>query len=431
VLRKSSVTFPFRIQPLRLLFWLLLAVPAGLLLWTGGRYLWARREWAAAQEELDKYAFDRALPHLQRCLEIWPDSLPTHLLAARTARRAGRLQEAQDQLKECQRLAPGSPDVALEEQLFRCQSGHMTADVETRFREAAQEGQANADLILEALALAYLDSYRLGAAQQCLNELLSREPDHVRAYVWRGYVRIGMGRYEEAEADFRKALELDPHCDEARLRLGEGLLTGKRPAEALSHFRYLHDQGKDSLDVLMGLARCERQLGQTAEARRLLQQADAQYPKSPAVLRELGEVALSANQPAEAERWLRRALDADPHDPKACYSLAQALRQLDRPKEADEYLSKSEQIDRDNQKLKEIVAKLGRRPGDTDLYCQAGLICLRNGQEQEGLRWLRGALQVDPRYGPAHRALADYYQSKGDHELARQHRAAADQAARP
>jgi Tfp pilus assembly protein PilF len=422
------VKLPSRIRPLRLLFWFLLTALAGFLLWTVGRQLWARHELSAAQQELDQYAFDRALPHLDNCLEVWPDSLSTHLLAARTARRAGRLQEAQEQLTACARVAPGDADVALEKQLLHCQEGGMTATEESGLRDAMQRGDANADLIREVLALAYLNSYRLGAAEECLNDLLTREPDHVQALVWRGYVHAGMHRFEASLTDFRKALELDPHRDEARLRLGEVLLVRGRPAEALPHFRYLHEHGNDSLAVLLGLARCQRRLSELAEARGFLEEAVAKYPTSSALLQERGELELSAGQPAKAEHWLRRALEADPHDSLACFSLAQALRQLGRGKEADEYQGKSEQLDREEQQLQKIVAELGKRPDEADLYRQAGLICLRNGQEQEGLRWLRGALQVDPHNGPTHRVLADYYEKKGEQELARRHRA---QAARP
>ena len=53
---------------------------------------------------------------------------------------------------------------------------------------------------------------------------------------------------------------------------------------------------------------------------------------------------------------------------------------------------------------------------------EAGSILLRVGEEEEGLRWLRSALRVDPTHRPTHRALADYYQRKGDKEQAEKHR---------
>ena len=48
----------------------------------------------------------------------------------------------------------------------------------------------------------------------------------------------------------------------------------------------------------------------------------------------------------------------------------------------------------------------------------AGEVLLRNGQEEEGLRWLRSALAVQPDHAATHRTLAGYYQTKGKPALA-------------
>jgi tetratricopeptide (TPR) repeat protein len=427
------VTPRLRVKPLRLLFWLLLAVPLGLLLYVGGRHLWARHHLRAAEADVERYAFARALPHLDRCLEAWPDSLPTRLLAARTARRAGRLDLARAHLRECQRLAPAAPEVVLEGRLLRCQTGDLGPGEDEDLRAAVQEGHPQTGLILEALALGYLYDYRLGNALRYVDLLLAREPGHVQGYVWRGYVREALRQHEAAREDYRKALELDPHCDEARLRLAEGLAVYGSPEEALTHFEYLRGRGADALAVLLGLARCHRRKGEPDEARRLLDEAVAEHPPSRAVLRERGELELDAGRAAEAERWLRRALAVDPHDSLTCYGLSQALRRRGKPKEAETYLKRYEDLERQSARLGQIVRDLGKRPGDAGLYCEAGTICLRNGQEEEGLRWLRGALQIHPGHRPAHRALADYYERTGRPELARPHRqqAGAAQAARP
>ena len=53
---------------------------------------------------------------------------------------------------------------------------------------------------------------------------------------------------------------------------------------------------------------------------------------------------------------------------------------------------------------------------------------VNNGASQ-AVRWLQGALNRDPRYGPAHAALADYYERTGAAALAAQHRRLAAEAA--
>jgi hypothetical protein len=53
---------------------------------------------------------------------------------------------------------------------------------------------------------------------------------------------------------------------------------------------------------------------------------------------------------------------------------------------------------------------------------------LRNGQVEEGIRWLSGVLDLVPDHGPTHLTLADFYASQGDARRARFHR---DRAAKP
>jgi len=54
-----------------------------------------------------------------------------------------------------------------------------------------------------------------------------------------------------------------------------------------------------------------------------------------------------------------------------------------------------------------------------------GLICLRNNKDDDGLRWLVGALKLESRHKPSHLALAEYYDRAGKKDLAQQHRALA------
>jgi Tfp pilus assembly protein PilF len=54
-----------------------------------------------------------------------------------------------------------------------------------------------------------------------------------------------------------------------------------------------------------------------------------------------------------------------------------------------------------------------------------GLICLRYGQDRQGLRWLFGVLQVDPAHRLTHQVLADYYERCGQWQQADHHRSLA------
>jgi Tfp pilus assembly protein PilF len=55
---------------------------------------------------------------------------------------------------------------------------------------------------------------------------------------------------------------------------------------------------------------------------------------------------------------------------------------------------------------------------------ECGVLSLRNGQEDQGVRLLTQALRKDPKHRPTHKALAEYYESKGDNAAAARHREA-------
>ena len=75
------------------------------------------------------------------------------------------------------------------------------------------------------------------------------------------------------------------------------------------------------------------------------------------------------------------------------------------------------------QRLREISEEqLTARPHDPALHCELGQLLLDLGRTDIGLNWLRSALEQDPRYRPAHAALAEYFQRQGDPEKAAYHR---------
>jgi Tfp pilus assembly protein PilF len=46
---------------------------------------------------------------------------------------------------------------------------------------------------------------------------------------------------------------------------------------------------------------------------------------------------------------------------------------------------------------------------------------LENGHQQEGLKWTSEILRAEPRHGPTHRLLAEYYQKQGNAGRANYH----------
>jgi Flp pilus assembly protein TadD len=174
--------------------------------------------------------------------------------------------------------------------------------------------------------------------------------------------------------------------------------------------------------VLLGRASCLRRLGEPGRARRLLDDLLARHPDDAAALLERGQFALQDSAPAEAEPDLRRAAALVPYDVQTNYLLAQCLRQQARADEARDYEDAVRRHETELKRLEEAFRRVEKAPRDPEPRREAGLICLRNGREDEGVRWLFSALQQDPGHAATRTALADYYERRGRTDLALSYR---------
>jgi tetratricopeptide (TPR) repeat protein len=397
----------------------------------------------AGKESLKRRSYVQAEAHVALALESRPNSPEAHLLAAQIARRAvlpvlpgateglghsltvssrnrvGSYEKAQEHLSAYKKLG-GIPEMFdLEQRLIRVQSGALgQEEADLHFLIAGDSPESL--VILEALIKGYLRAYRLPEAGVCLNQWLERTPD-IQALLWRGWVFERLNNKTNAQKDYLRVLELDANSAEAHRRLGEMLISSK-PEKAVQHFTILQQQQPADPDVLLNLARCRRSLGQQEESRLLIDQLLANNPRNSSALIERGLLALSEDQTVQAEVWFRQALALEPYDRVANYQLLLCLERLGKKAEAQRVKTKLDNIAKDLQLLYEVTAKVMSEPNRPQWRYEAGGILLRNGQKEEGRRWLLSALESDPRHGPTHAALAAFYESEGNRDLALRHR---------
>jgi tetratricopeptide (TPR) repeat protein len=348
------------------------------------------------------------------------DATPALLKAAREARRAGNLDEAEARLKEYEGRK-GDPEPArLERLLLGAQRGEKAAQKE--LRAALKEKRVDANLGFEALVRGNITGFRYADAAAALDDWLAREPKSGDAYYWRGQLREVPGEWDDAAADYRRALELQPDRRDFRLRLAEMLLGGNKFSEAASHFKALHKDRKDDPVPVLRLARCRSNLGDVEEAAKLLDDLLAKQPKLADALSERGRLALILNEPEKAEDWLRKAKAANPHDQVAPYQLELCLLQLDRKAEAKKLAEDNRRVERELTRLDDLIKQVVKSPDDPKPRYEAGDLCARLGRDDEALRWWKSALNEKPDYAPAHRSLGDYYEKVGKKDLAARHR---------
>jgi tetratricopeptide (TPR) repeat protein len=388
----------------------------------GGSYVLKWRRYRQAEEALAANKFEESLRLFREYLNDWPKDVDAQFLAARAARRLREFKEAEVHLRACKDLGFDAEKLRLEYAMMQAQRD-TPAPVEGYLLSLVGKSHPDSGWILEALVEGNLMIYQLPRAHQCVEKWLKIDPDNLQAVFWRGMVWEKLGNNRAATADFEQVVDGDPENREARFRLADKLLNVSKEYErALEHYQWLGAADPSNLQVRLGVAGCYVGLNRLEEAEELLGRLRADYPDNALALSECGKLALQMGQPRQAEEWLRRSLDRDPYEPEVIYSYSQVLEQLGRTDEAKQYRDKHEAMVADLHHLDELGQKAVTDPQNASLRHEIGLIFMRYGRETEGAAWLKTALEVNPRYAPARKALADYCERHGMHAEAARYR---------
>ncbi len=370
--------------------------------------------------------------HLDACLSVWPQNVSARVLAARAARRAGDYEAAAQHLHACPQVnGKEPPEEVFEWALLRASQGDLL-EVEDLLRTRAGSDQAAAPLVWEALAEGDTRMYRIRSAIDLLDHWLSVDPDNARAYFLRGNAYRQVSAAKAAE-DYRRALELVPGNDAARWYLAVGLEEDGQYDKALPHLEQLRARGWTNTDLRPRLALALDRVDRNEEARALLDAVLTENPEHPLALRYRGKIELLARNYAAAEKWLRDAVRVRPFDYQVRYDLVQCLRLQQKDDAARQESDVAEKLKGRHERLSDIrTREMSIHPHDPALHCEMGVLCDSLGYTELAERWLYSALHEDPDYGPAHAALADFYERHlGDPADIKSHRELAHGAAAP
>jgi tetratricopeptide (TPR) repeat protein len=228
------------------------------------------------------------------------------------------------------------------------------ASPSARFQELEEaRSAAPADLELTfALATGYLKVKKPETAQRLFAEIVKARPIP-QSHVLIGRTYRDFGEYDLARAELRKALAQDPRVRRAHYYLGTVGVMSEGPArleDAIAEFRQeLQLDPRDTLASLrLGIALMESR--RPAEAVAPLELAVRAQPPEADAFHYLGRAQLALDQPAEAASSLRRALEIaqggvpDPVQVGSIqYNLAMALRKAGKGDEAAVHFAAAEQ----------------------------------------------------------------------------------------
>lgn len=417
---RTWLLYPVR-TPRRAVLTALLLAAAGAVGWYAERVVRFNRSREAAERALAGYDFPAARRRLAECVRLRPDDPAVRLLAAQAARRDGALDEAQAHLDRHRDLAGSTPEGLLEESMLLAQQGQVEQVVDY-LMDLADHRHPAAEQILEALAVGCVHVYRLDRAAFWVQYLLQQAPGNPIGLLVLGETAETLRQRDRAMETFRKLVDRHPGFARGRLALAQALLRARQYEEAAGHYEVLHRDRPDDVVPLLGLARCLAVLDRVEEARPLMRELRERHADNSEALLAASRFALREGRPEEAEPLLRRAAELAPNDHEVRLQFGVALQQLGRAEEAAAHLERARQIEADLALLEKAVAAMVTSPADPGPRLEAARICLRNGQDAEGLRWLHGALQLAPDHEPTHRALADYFAAHGNPQQAAYHR---------
>jgi Flp pilus assembly protein TadD len=166
------------------------------------------------------------------------------------------------------------------------------------------------------------------------------------------------GRTDEAEAQFREALRLEPDRTDARTNLGNELLRQGRGAEAIAEYEQVLRAKPDDVLALGNLGVALLQAGRLTEARTRYEQLLAIDPTDASAQGNLGYLLLQAGQPAEALDHYERAARLLPGDATAQLNVAVALAQAGRTREALEQCESVLRLDPGSEVARRLAEQL-------------------------------------------------------------------------
>lgn len=243
----------------------------------------------------------RALEGYRLIRELYPDHMPAYNNAGRILMNQGRVDEAIEMFKKAAEVAPRS------------------------------------SIPLSNLWFTYMYQKKDAAAGEGIGRKLVELGRGIGSYhTYLGYSLAAQEKFEEAEKEFRKTIEIEPEHPYAVANLAHVLFALGRAEEAVPVYQKVLDltrHGKtggsvegDSLDLILALknsGKIEQAKKMASEVLESVKKRTASAPLKLDDLFVLGEIEALVGRASEANRYLRQVLDMGPKDPGELKGIAE------------------------------------------------------------------------------------------------------------
>lgn len=262
---------------------------------------------------------------------------------------------------------------------------------------------------LEFLAAIYLASGDAVRGLALLELVAKYRPDAFRPWLAMSKVRHDMGELDEAVKAYQECLKRNPpppEAQQARKGLVRALLDANRGQEAAPVIEEAL-QVEPGDPVFTGIASLLAQAeGKPEEAARLAEKSLAADPNNADALLALSQTRFLEGKPAETEALLKKADQARPNQTSVLQLLMQAQARLGKTDEAAATKEKFRTVTERLGRMDKLSKRISAEPESPVPRYELGMEALAAEMSTLAEQCFKAALDLDPNYEPARKALA-------------------------
>ena len=387
--RKHADSRPSR----RPLIWgtLLLTLLAFALLSRSSYSLWLRQ---TAVGRLRNGAVSDACRYLKRAASSSPNDGRIDMLLAFCYRQLRQPDAWKTAVEQAKNKGTAAPDIELETQLHRIQSGNWTEQTESQLATLAGRGVTSYD-VPAAFVSGCLANGRHALAQQILDVWNEDSPHSPHLAYMTGKYWEALGDVSQAREKYQAAISLEPRHELARVALAELYEDNDQLGQALQQYAELANLSSPNEAAALGAARCFRKMGRLERAQAVLEPLSRTSEANRKVAEESGYIAMEQGHLQEAEKWFKRAGVDRTRDPLFLMSAVRLQGLLGDPVEAEKLFQRLAALGDRVTRVRELQTRLTLNPDDTTTAAE--IERLRGGldKEMDALENLSGEVSTD------------------------------------
>ncbi|HTQ39409.1 MAG TPA: tetratricopeptide repeat protein [Pirellulales bacterium] len=367
---------------------------------------------AIVLDDAQKRTLLQARDLLQNINDLRPDWVEQPKWLAQIDILENKIDEAIEHLHQVLEL--GQPNSEIIRQLVKLLYSQHRNDEALELLEtygSLVAGDAEMDRIQ---AMLDLDTGRPQAALDRMQSRFSNDSTNAGEHLLHGELLARAGKQAEAEAEFRRAIELSPGLAEAWVELIRLKVIEKKPEDGLQVLQEAQIKLPEDQRALV-LAQGYEFLNDSLQAEQSYLSALATSPKSLPLLQQVAAFYLRINQVEKAEKYLNEIMSSTPTQPadKECYAWARrtTAQLMAASKDYQQFV-----------KALELLSLPGEKPTADDLTARISLLFDRGdpASSRQALRLLDELKQLRPLNWRERLVLAKLYEQIDNWPAARE-----------